>query len=106
MRKIYKEKKKTDNPAEQWKNNPNSDRIVDIGGKVWYHAHITQERGKHHEEVHRYDAHGDAHVLHVHALLCSDFDGLSDKRMSTCTKQARVIRSRGSFVGGSLFLLT
>jgi len=76
--------KKANNPAEQWKNNLKSDQIVDMAGKVWYDAHITEERGKHHEEVHGYDVHGDAHVHHVHALLCSIFDGLSDKRMSTC----------------------
>jgi len=50
--------------------------------KLCYDSPIISERRKRHEEVHCYDAHGDAHVQHVHALLCSIFDGLSDKRMT------------------------
>ena len=71
-----------DNFTVQGKNNRNFSKEVDRRRQMRYNTAITEERGKHHEEVRCYDVHGYVHAPHVHAFVRSFFDGLSDKRMT------------------------
>ena len=71
-----------DDLAVQGKNNRKHAKAVDRRRRMRYNTAITEERGKHHEEDRRHDAHEHVHALHVHAFVRSFFDGLSDKRMT------------------------
>ncbi len=82
MRARLREGCETDDFTVQGKNNRNSSKEVDRRRRMRYNTAITEERGKHHEEVRCYDVHGYVHAPHVHAFVRSFFDGLSDKRMT------------------------
>ena len=82
MRALMREGYEPDNFTVQGKNNRNFSKEVDRRRQMRYNTAITEERGKHHEEVRCHDVHGYAHAPHVHAFVRSFFDGLSDKRMT------------------------
>ena len=65
-----------------------------------------KERRKRHEAEPRDDAHDDVHVPHAHALPCSSFDGLSDRRLTVARLRAGVgPPDEGASSRGSLFFL-